>query len=167
MKHRDQRRKDAEAPPYINHSLAVANVLSSEAGVNDETILIAALLHDTVEDTETTFEELEEHFGADVARLVEEVTDDQRLPKAVRKQLQIKRAPLASQAARQLKIADKICNVRDIASSPPATWSEERKIEYLEWATHVVRGCRGINATLDKIYDDALATARVALGVGE
>lgn len=166
-KHRDQRRKDAEASPYINHPLAVANVLASEAGINDETILIAALLHDTVEDTETTFEELQEHFGVDVGQLVEEVTDDKRLPKAVRKELQIKHAPRASKGARQLKIADKICNVRDIASSPPANWSEERKVEYLEWATRVVKGCRGVNPALDQLYDKVLAAARVRLGIGD
>jgi guanosine-3',5'-bis(diphosphate) 3'-pyrophosphohydrolase len=165
MKHRDQRRKDAESSPYINHPLAVANVLATEAGINDETILIAALLHDTVEDTETTFEELEYHFDPSVSRLVEEVTDDKQLPKAVRKELQIKRAPTASEGARQLKIADKICNVRDIASSPPAKWSDERKVEYLEWATRVVKGCRGVNAALDQLYDKVVKKARVQLGI--
>ena len=124
-KHRDQRRKDAPASPYINHPLAVANVLASEAGVKDESLLLAALLHDTVEDTQTTFEEIEEGYGEKVRRLVQEVTDDKKLPKQVRKDLQVQHAIVAAAAAKQLKIADKICNMRDIANNPPADWSRE------------------------------------------
>jgi guanosine-3',5'-bis(diphosphate) 3'-pyrophosphohydrolase len=115
-KHRDQRRKDVEASPYINHPIAVATVLAIEGGVTDEPILVAALLHDTVEDTATTFEELEQEFGRDVAELVREMTDDKSLDKDVRKQLQIAHAPAASSPAKQIKIADKICNIRDIST---------------------------------------------------
>ena len=164
-KHRDQRRKDAEASPYINHPLAVANVLASEAGVMDEPLLVAALLHDTVEDTETTLEEIEEGYGTEVRRLVEEVTDDKSLPKQTRKQLQVHHASTASEAAKQLKIADKICNIRDIANSPPTTWSHDRKADYLDWANRVVAGCRGVNHELDRIYDEAVAIARRKLGL--
>lgn len=164
-KHRHQRRKDAAASPYINHPLAVACLLALEAEVRDEALLSAALLHDTVEDTETTPEELEEVFGATVRGLVEEVTDDKSLPKNERKALQIDHAPHASLAAKQLKIADKICNVRDIADSPPADWSQARKTEYLSWTEEVVMGCRGVNAALDAAYDQAIARARRKLGL--
>ncbi len=164
-KHRHQRRKDAEASPYINHPLAVACLLATGAGVRDEALLVAALLHDTVEDTETTFAELEENFGPEVRGIVEEVTDDKSLPKRKRKALQVARAPHASVAARQLKIADKICNIRDIADRPPADWSQSRKAEYLLWTEEVVRGCRGVNAALDAVYDQATKEARKALGV--
>lgn len=164
-KHRDQRRKDAEASPYINHPLAVASVLAVEGEVVEETLLVAALLHDTVEDTETGFAEIEKVFGSRVRDLVEEVTDDTSLPKKTRKQRQVERAPRASSAAKQLKIADKICNIRDIAESPPADWSRERKTDYLRWTERVVAGCRGVNPKLDAIYDAALAAARKKPGL--
>lgn len=166
-KHRDQRRKEAQASPYINHTLAVANVLASEGSVADQDLLVAALLHDTVEDTETTFDELQAHFGLTVCRLVQEVTDDKKLPKVVRKRLQIEHALAATDAAKQLKIADKICNVRDIAHSPPTGWSLERRSEYLNWAVSVVEGCRGVNDALDRAFDQALAASRAELGVAE
>jgi len=162
-RHRRQRRKDAEASPYINHPIAVAAVLADAGQVTDESLLVAAVLHDTVEDTETTFDELTARFGAPVADLVREVTDDKSLPKQRRKQLQIEHAASASARAKQLKIADKICNLRDIASSPPADWPVARCREYLDWAQAVVAGCRGVNAALDRTFDEALAEARGTL----
>ena len=164
-KHRHQRRKDADASPYINHPLAVASVLAVEASVRDEALLVAALLHDTVEDTKTTFSELEAAFGSTVRCLVEEVTDDKSLPKDVRKARQVAHAPSASPSAKQLKIADKICNVRDITESPPSDWSEERKAEYLAWTERVVAGCRGVNPSLDRVYDVALLAALRKMGL--
>lgn len=155
-KHRNQRRKDHEASPYINHPIAVANVLASEGGVDDEILLIAAILHDTVEDTKTTFEELEEKFGVEVTAVVREVTDDKKILKPERKRLQVEHAPHASARAKQIKIADKISNIRDIANKPPKDWKEDRKQKYLKWAGKVVNGCRGINAALDKVFDDAI-----------
>jgi GTP diphosphokinase / guanosine-3',5'-bis(diphosphate) 3'-diphosphatase len=163
IKHRDQRRKDARSSPYINHPIAVAAVLAGEGSVQDETLLVAAVLHDTVEDTGTSFAELMEHFGADVEGYVRELTDDKSLPKAERKQLQIVHARSASPGARQLKIADKICNVRDITASPPVFWSRKRRREYLDWAEQVVEGCRGINPGLDRAFDEALAHARQSI----
>ena len=108
---------------------------------------------------------LKQAYGEAVRRLVEEVTDDKKLPKKVRKQLQVQHAPTASDAAKQLKIADKICNVRDVANSPPSEWSEERRAEYLEWADRVVTGCRGVNPRLDEVFDETIAMARKKLGV--
>jgi len=162
-KHRNQRRKDREASPYINHPIAVAAVLASEGQVTDGELLIAALLHDTIEDTLTTAAELATRFGAEVADLVLEVTDDKSLPKAERKSRQVAHAPHASARAKQLKIADKICNIRDIASAPPSGWSLERREEYLDWTERVVRGCRGVNAALDRAYDETLRDGRQAL----
>jgi GTP diphosphokinase / guanosine-3',5'-bis(diphosphate) 3'-diphosphatase len=156
-KHRNQKRKDQETSPYINHPIAVATVLANEGNVVDESILMAAILHDTVEDTKTTFEELEYLFGADVAGIVRELTDDKSLQKSVRKELQIEHAAHASPRAKQVKIADKICNIRDILNSPPHDWSVERKREYLEWAGKVVEGCRGVNSGLEKVFDELLA----------
>jgi guanosine-3',5'-bis(diphosphate) 3'-pyrophosphohydrolase len=166
-KHRHQRRKDAEASPYINHPIAVANALAGEGGVSDEVTLLAAVLHDTVEDTQTTFAELEQNFGLEVTALVREVTDDKSLPKAQRKQLQVEHAPSSSNRAKQLKIADKVCNVRDIAVSPPAHWPPQRRREYLEWAEKVVAGCRGVNDRLDLAFDHAIAKAQNALELKE
>ena len=162
-KHRRQRRKDAEASPYINHPIAVATVLASEGDVSDEATLLAAVLHDTVEDTQTTFVELEEHFGSEVAGLVRELTDDKSLEKGERKRLQIEHARESSIRAKQVKIADKICNVRDITVSPPADWPLQRRREYLTWSEKVVAGCRGVNPKLDQAFDQALAQARTTL----
>lgn len=120
-KHRNQRRKDEEASPYINHPIALADVLANEAGVEDERVIVAAVLHDTVEDTETTEQELLRLFGKDVADIVMEVTDDKSLPKEERKRLQVEHAATISRRAKLVKLADKICNLRDIARHPPRT----------------------------------------------
>ena len=166
-KHRHQRRKDSEASPYINHPIAVATVLAAEGEVSDEVTLIAAALHDTVEDTETTFAELEERFGSEVAGLVRELTDDKSIDKLERKRLQIEHAAQSSSRAKQLKIADKICNIRDITVRPPADWSTERRSEYVAWAEKVVAGCRHANAKLDEAFDQAIAEAREVLKLGQ
>ncbi len=152
-KHRNQRRKDAEASPYINHPIALADVLCREGGVDDVVVLCAALLHDTIEDTATSPEELAEAFGPDIAGVVLEVTDDKSLPKAERKRLQIEHASAASPRAKLVKLADKICNLRDIASSPPADWPASRKAEYYVWARKVVDGLRGTNPALERVFD--------------
>jgi guanosine-3',5'-bis(diphosphate) 3'-pyrophosphohydrolase len=152
-KHRNQRRKDQEASPYINHPIALAHVLWNEAEVIDVSVIVAALLHDTVEDTETTPEELEHLFGQEVRLLVAEVTDDKSLPKEVRKQLQIDHASSLSQQARLIKLADKICNLRDMVASPPANWSGDRKRDYFEWAKQVIDQIRGSHSTLEALFD--------------
>jgi (p)ppGpp synthase/HD superfamily hydrolase len=164
IKHRDQRRKDVEASPYINHPIEVAALLAGAGGVTDIVLLQAAILHDTIEDTKTTPEELEMEFGPEVRRVVEEVTDNKLLPKAERKRLQIEHAPHLSERARQIKIVDKISNVRAIISTPPADWSLERKQEYLDWTEQVVAGCRTRNAALERLYEEALDEARRVLG---
>jgi len=156
-KHRDQRRKDAQASPYINHPIALANVLVSEGGVDDPVVLSAALLHDTVEDTETTTAELREAFGEKIAAIVGEVTDDKNLVKAERKRLQIEHAAHISREAKLVKLADKICNVRDVANHPPAKWDLTRRREYFEWAKAVVDQLRGIHPALEKKFDEAYA----------
>ncbi len=156
-KHRRQRRKDAEASPYINHPIALARVLSVEAGLADAKLLAAAVLHDTLEDTETSYEELRERFGRTVAAVVLEVTDDKTLPKEERKRLQIEHAAHISRRAKLVKLADKICNVRDVAANPPHGWPLERRREYFDWAKQVVDRMRGTHRRLDRLFDEAYA----------
>jgi len=156
-KHRDQRRKDPEASPYINHPIALANILWREGGVHDPLVICAALLHDTIEDTATTEAELAGRFGAAVARIVMEVTDDKALDKETRKRLQVEHAPHISAEAKLVKLADKIANLRDIASSPPAGWPLARRREYFEWAKRVVDGLRGVHPALERVFDEAYA----------
>ena len=156
-KHRDQRRKDAEASPYINHPIALADVLVNEGGVADVDVLCAALLHDTLEDTDTSVSELERAFGMRIARIVEEVTDDKALPKAERKRLQIEHAPRLSTEAKLVKLADKICNLRDVAQRPPEGWDLARRREYFDWAKRVVDGLRDTHAPLEAAFDAAYA----------
>jgi len=164
-KHRDQRRKDADASPYINHPIEVAELIARVGRIDDPALLMAAVLHDTVEDTETTFVEIEKVFGPEVRDLVAEVTDDKDLPKLERKQRQMEHAPHVSDRAKLIKIADKTCNVRDVGHSPPKDWELPRRTEYLEWANQVVAGCRGINPGLERYFDECLAASALALGV--
>jgi len=152
-KHKDQRRKDKDASPYINHPIALANVLWTEGEVRDPEVIAAALLHDTLEDTETTYEELRGQFGAMVADMVAEVTDTKWLDKKVRKRLQVTKAAKSSRGAKLVKLADKICNLRDMIASPPATWKLERRREYFDWAKTVVDQLRGTNEKLERRFD--------------
>jgi guanosine-3',5'-bis(diphosphate) 3'-pyrophosphohydrolase len=156
-KHRDQRRKDAEASPYINHPIALADVLVNEAGITDVKVLCAALLHDTIEDTKTTAEELEREFGPEIADIVIELTDNKMLKKRTRKRMQIAHAARASQQAKLVKLADKICNLRDITARPPASWDLARRREYFDWAKSVVDRLRGANPRLEAVFDRAHA----------
>jgi len=152
-KHRYQKRKDKNKTPYINHPLEVARVLNEEGSVADPEILVAALLHDTIEDTVTTYDELRGQFGARIADIVVEVTDTKFLAKQTRKQLQSVKAGHASAAAQQVKIADKICNLRDILANPPVKWTLERKQKYFEDAKLVVDEVRDANPALAGRFD--------------
>ena len=152
-KHRDQRRKDAKASPYINHPIALARILSEEGDIDDPIVIAAALLHDTIEDTSTTHQELRGQFGAKVANIVAEVSDTKWLDKDSRKRLQVAKASNASMGAKLVKIADKIANVRDMIGNPPANWSLKRKQNYFDWAKEVVDQLRGTNAKLERKFD--------------
>ncbi len=157
IKHRDQRRKDASSSPYINHPIALAHLLVHTGAVTDLVVLQAAVLHDTLEDTETTEAELRARFGAAVTALVLEVSDDKSLPKARRKALQIEHAPHKSAGAALVKLADKICNLHDLAQAPPADWPLARRQEYFDWAKRVVDGLPRVNAALLQAFDAAYA----------
>lgn len=153
-KHKSQLRKNAEATPYINHPLAVAELLAREGHVDDISVLVAAVLHDTLEDTKTTREELERLFGAEVDGVVAEVTDDKSLLKEERKRRQIDHATGLSKRAKLVKLADKICNVRDVADDPPKDWSLARRQEYFDWAKSVVDRLRGVHPPLEAMFDE-------------
>src|SRR5689334_747173 len=139
-KHAQQKRKGLSGTPYVNHLLEVAHLIAANSDEADTNLLVAALLHDVVEDTPVTIGEVEERFGSDVAGLVAEVTDDKSLPKEKRKALQVQNAPKKSHRAQLIKLADKISNLRSIIASPPADWSYERKRQYFDWAKQVVDG---------------------------
>jgi len=156
-KHRKQFRKGSEPIPYINHPIAVAELIVRTGKIRDGEIIAAALLHDTVEDTETTFEELEAEFGPAIAKLVAEVTDNKKLPKEERKRLQVEHASSLSPRARIIKLADKTCNLRDVVQDPPAGWELERKQEYFDWGKSVVDKIGGTNAELEQAFADAFA----------
>jgi guanosine-3',5'-bis(diphosphate) 3'-pyrophosphohydrolase len=152
-KHRDQRRKDVEASPYINHPIALFDHLVNVGGIDDTENLCAALLHDTIEDTETTRGELTEQFGAFISGIVAEVTDDKTLLKPERKMRQVENAPHLSTRARAVKLADKTCNLRDVAENPPHHWELERRQKYFDWARQVVDGLRGEWPVLEAAFD--------------
>lgn len=154
-KHKDQRRKDVDASPYINHPIALADVLCNEGHVTDIEVICAALLHDTVEDTATEPEELEAEFGKAIRDIVMEVTDDKALAKQDRKQAQIEHAAELSDKAKLVKLADKIANLRDVANSPPPDWTLERRRDYFDWAKAVIDCLRGAHAGLEAVFDAA------------
>ena len=159
-KHHGQCRKGAVEQPYIVHPLEVAYLLRDIGKVKDTDVLIAAVLHDTIEDTETTREEIAQRFGERVATIVLEVTDDKSLPKQERKQRQVEHAPHLSESAKQLKMCDKISNISDIVSNPAIGWSYQRKLEYIEWGERVFEGLRGVNSELERHFDDLVRNAR-------
>ncbi len=161
QKHKGQCRKDGKIP-YINHPIQVANLLSN-CGENDLSLLSAAVLHDTIEDTKTSPEEIRELFGEEVLSIVLEVTDDKMLSKNERKQAQIDKAPNKSRKAKALKLADKICNVKDIAKCPPASWDYQRRFEYLDWSEKVINALRGTNSTLENLFDECISEGREIL----
>ena len=163
QRHSKQRRKGEAQEPYINHLAEVALLVTEATKGEDPNLVAAALLHDAVEDTPTTYEELAAIFNDDIANLVSEVTDDKTLRKAERKKLQITNAPKKSHRARILKLADKTSNLRSIAKSPPEHWDRSRKLEYIEWAIKVVSGLQGVPQTLQDNFDTAVSNARKSI----
>jgi (p)ppGpp synthase/HD superfamily hydrolase len=160
--HVHQRRKGAAQEPYVNHLLEVASLVAEASQARDPNLIIAALLHDAIEDQNITREMIAESWGEPVAKLVEEVTDDKRQPKNIRKLLQVERAASTSDKAKLIKIADKTSNLRGIASSPP-DWSLERRLEYVGWSREVVQNLRGVNDWLEAEFDRAAEAADKSL----
>jgi guanosine-3',5'-bis(diphosphate) 3'-pyrophosphohydrolase len=155
-KHRHQRRKGSKAIPYINHPIAVADLLVQTGNISDPKVIATAFLHDTIEDTRTTKKELKAEFGAAIAKLVAELSDDKSLPKKERKRRRVERAAMLSPRARIIKIADKTCNLRDVVNNPPK-WSLKRKRRYFDMANELVDKIRGANVGLENAFDEAFA----------
>ncbi len=153
-KHKDQRRKDVEASPYINHPIVLADILVNEGGITDIVTICAALLHDTVEDTETTEDELVDVFGDEIAGIVMEVTDDKSMDKKARKRAQVEHSPHLSMKAKAVKLADKTSNLRDVIKAPPKGWPLERRQEYFDWAKQVIDGLRGDWPELEAVFEE-------------
>jgi guanosine-3',5'-bis(diphosphate) 3'-pyrophosphohydrolase len=164
-RHRGQRRKDTLQSPYINHPIEVAELLWRVGGVRDEAVLIAAVLHDTIEDTQTSPDEIRSLFGDEVLGIVLECTDDKSLPQPERKRRQIETAPHKTTNAKLVKLADKICNLSDLNTSPPRFWPKIQKQEYLLWSEKVVAGLRGTNKDLESLYDELAAQGKKILGI--
>ena len=162
--HIAQRRKGERAEPYINHLTEVAALLAEATDGTDPVLLMGGLLHDTLEDTDATYEDLVQRFGPEVAALVAEVTDDKSLRKEERKRLQVEKTAGKSRRAKLLKIADKTSNLRSLMASPPKGWTEERLRDYVVWAAEVVRSCRGLNKKLEAAFDAAHAEASRRFG---
>lgn len=166
-KHSQQRRKNSEATPYINHPIEVAEHLARVGGITDENVLIAALLHDTIEDTQTTKAEIAECFGSRIAEIVGECTDDKSLEKAERKRLQIVHASQISPEAKIVKIADKTCNLASFRTEPPIGWSIQRQQDYFDWAEQVVAGLLGVNDRLDQFVIETIKQGKTLLKESE
>lgn len=162
LKHVSQKRKGLAGEPYLNHLIEVAELVSLALPEPDTNVIAAALLHDTIEDTRTTRDELAQEFGEDIASLVAEVTDDKSLPKQERKRMQIEHAPHLSARAQTIKIADKISNLRGILFTPPEGWDLRRKREYFDWARRVVDACTAPNPFLKEEFARVAAQTLVA-----
>ena len=155
--HRNQRRKGAAQEPYLNHLVEVLDLLVQATDGTDTDLLIAAVLHDVVEDTSATPEDVVENFGDRVAEIVRENSDDMSLPKAERRRARIAGMPLKSREARLVKMADVISNLRAIAVSPPAGWPAERRLSYLESCRQLIDVVRGTDATIERTFDQTAA----------
>ena len=162
-KHRDQRRKDKHASPYIIHPISVALAITQIGGVDDPETLAAALLHDTLEDTKTKPEELEAKFGEKVCEYVLDVSDDKTLPKDERKRRQIEHAKKISKGAALIKLGDKISNVTDVINSPPEGWDINRRKEYLDWAEKVIENCPKVNDRMENKFQEIIKQGRETL----
>jgi (p)ppGpp synthase/HD superfamily hydrolase len=164
--HVHQRRKGAAAEPYINHLLEVATLVATATEGKDPNLVIAALLHDAIEDQEVPRALIAEAFGNDVAELVSEVTDDKQLDKHERKRRQVAHASKKSERAKILKLADKTSNLRAIAASPSPDWSVKRKLEYVAWAHEVAKGLTGVSDWLEAEFQKAAKEAERSAGLG-
>ncbi|MGJ4890483.1 HD domain-containing protein [Bradyrhizobium sp. HKCCYLS3077] len=162
-RHAGQQRKGRDEEPYVNHLAEVANILAATTDGEDAELVAAGWLHDTIEDTDTTRDELAQRFGTRVAGFVEEVTDDMTLPKSERRAVQVIAAPAKSAGAKQIKIADKISNIRARIVFEPDLEQQLELMEYVGWAEQVVAGCRGVNARLDALFDETVTNARGTL----
>jgi len=163
IKHKGQFRKGSYQTPFIYHPIQVAALLAENGEGDSENLLIAAILHDVIEDTNTSAQEIKTRFGEAVCNLVLECTDNKNLESWERKQHQIHYAPKASIAAKKLKLADKICNIMDIREDPPTGWSVERKLAYLQWSDAVYAGLKGVNPSLDRLFENELAKTKEVL----
>ena len=163
--HADQKSKGDSGAPYINHLLEVASLVADATGAKDSNLIIAALLHDAIEDQGIAREEIAKRFGEDVASLVQEVTDDKSLPSKARKRLQVEHAPRISRRAKILKLADKISNTRSIANDPP-DWPARRRLAYVQWGRAVVAGLRGASRELERLFDESAREAEEAINGG-
>lgn len=161
--HVHQRRKGKSEEPYINHLLEVASLVAHATSGTDTDLVIAALLHDAIEDCEVPADLIAETFGDGVVSLVKEVTDDKSLPKAERKRLQVEHSRHKSSRAKVLKLADKTSNLRAVAHSPASDWSVARRLEYIQWAQKVAEGLRGTNEWLESQFDAAVEAAEAAV----
>lgn len=162
VKHKKQRRKGVEGIPYINHPIEVANLLAKTVGSEDLSLLLAAVLHDTLEDTKTSYAELASIFGEEVASVVRELTDDKSISKILRRKKQLESASKLTERARLIRIADKRCNILDMLQTR-LEWTRKQKIEYMFWAQQVVFKCRGLNSNLDHEFDNAIQLAKLTL----
>jgi (p)ppGpp synthase/HD superfamily hydrolase len=163
--HVHQRRKGSAGEPYINHLLEVASLVTEATRGKDPDLVVAALLHDAVEDQEVPSDLIAREFGSKVAAIVAEVTDDKTLEKAERKRRQVASAHKKSDQAKMLKLADKTSNLRAIAVSPPPDWSVKRRLEYIDWAKSVVAGLRGVSPGLEEQFDRAAEDAERSVAV--
>ena len=163
QRHTGHQRKGNDKQPYINHPLEVANLIANVGQIDDVDVLIAAILHDTVEDVGVTKDDIVKQFGERVAGIVMEVTDDKTLPKEERKRLQVEHAPHLSAEAKLVKLGDKISNISDVTNNPPDGWDVQRRKQYIDWGEAVGKGLRGVNDSLEKKFDETIASARKAL----
>ena len=154
-KHEGQFRKDEFQRPYIVHPVGVYGLLFN-AGIENEDVLCAALLHDTIEDTNTTFDELAIEFNIEVAGLVGEVTNNPAISKAKQKLMQLEDAPYMTNGARLVRFADKINNLNDIAEFPPVGWDKAKKDRYVEFCKELIPLLNIDNEYLNKKFKEAI-----------
>ena len=150
LAHEQQRRKTGDVP-YIKHPIGVANY-AINAKVQNPNVIVACYLHDVVEDTFVTIEDIEEHFGPKIAKFVAEVTDDKNLSKVERKKGQIEHSKHISKEAKIVKLCDKLYNLKDLVRNP--IWEPERVQGYFVWSYIIVNNMRETNKCLEDQLDE-------------
>ncbi|EFO18322.1 hypothetical protein LOAG_10172 [Loa loa] len=155
-RHRQQRRKDAAQTPYVNHPIGVAYILTSEGQITDTTTIIAAILHDIVEHTKTTDEEIRKMFGDEIADIVKECTMVRSMKREARMKSELEKASKLSHKAKLVQLADKLNNIRDIERGTPLGWTKQHVTEYIIFAKDLLSKIRGIHGPLESALDDII-----------
>jgi len=156
-KHKSQVRSNEKKTPYIIHPIEVADLVMKIGHVYDKDVLITALLHDVMDDTQTTYEQITSLYGTKVSSYLEEMTSKQGLSLKEQKKQQIMQAFRQNPSVAIIKLSDKLSNLKTLATSPPPSWSRDRIDQYFQWAQTVIENLPESNQLLKKAVKNVIS----------